>query len=55
MKVEHRPGKLHSNADGVSRIPWIKCNKSGRDSAHALIADGPSDPGSPDLKKLYKK
>ena len=25
MKVEHRPGKLHSNADGVSRIPSSEC------------------------------
>jgi len=20
--VEHRPGQLHSNADGLSRLPW---------------------------------
>ena len=20
--MEHRPGQLHSNADGMSRLPW---------------------------------
>ena len=25
MKIEHRPGKKHSNADGVSRIPCRQC------------------------------
>ena len=44
MKVEHRPGRLHSNADGVSRIPCNQCSKSDRDSGHVLNAVGPSDP-----------
>lgn len=25
MKIEHRPGRLHRNADGLSRIPCKKC------------------------------
>ena len=25
FNLEHRPGKLHSNADGLSRYPWDKC------------------------------
>ena len=26
MKVEHRPGRQHQNADGVSRIPCTQCD-----------------------------
>ena len=22
FEVEHRPGQLHGNADGLSRLPW---------------------------------
>lgn len=25
MKIEHRPGRLHRNAEGLSRIPCKKC------------------------------
>ena len=25
MRTEHRPGRLHENADGVSRIPCRQC------------------------------
>jgi len=28
MKIEHRPGKAHQNADGLSQIP---CRQCGRD------------------------
>ena len=28
MKIEHRPGRLHGNADGVSRIPCRQCGLS---------------------------
>ena len=24
MDVVHRPGRLHGNADGLSRIPWVE-------------------------------
>ena len=29
MKIEHRPGRLHSNADAVSRIPCKQCGIKG--------------------------
>ena len=32
FKIEHRPGRYHGNADGVSRIPW-------EDNAYTLPAD----------------
>ena len=54
MTVEHRPGRLNNNADGISKIPCNQCRKSDRDSAHALNAVGPSDPGSLDLKSLQE-
>lgn len=25
FNLEHRPGRLHSNVDGLSRLPWDKC------------------------------
>ena len=28
MKIEHRPGRSHKNADGVSRIPCRQCGKN---------------------------
>ena len=27
MEIEHRPGRSHGNADGVSRIPCKQCGK----------------------------
>ncbi|KAH3852303.1 hypothetical protein DPMN_094808 [Dreissena polymorpha] len=27
MKIEHRPGRLHSNADGLSRKPYKQCGR----------------------------
>ena len=38
MKVEHRPGRLHQNADGVSRIPCSQCgiNKEARTSVNVV-------------------
>lgn len=27
MKIEHRPGRLHGNADGLSRIPCKQCGR----------------------------
>ena len=31
MKIEHRPGRLHGNADEVSRIPCRQCGRSKED------------------------
>ena len=38
MKVEHRPGRLHQKADGVSRIPCSKCgiNEEARNSVNLV-------------------
>ena len=41
MKIEHRPGRLHGNADGVSRIPCRQCGRSKEDdneSNHLVIS-----------------
>ena len=57
MKIEHRPGKTHKNADGLSRIPCRQCGKveeegdsiaacSIRQSVNVAIDDTPI----PDLK-----
>ena len=32
MKIEHRPGRLHGNADGMSRIPCRQCGRTGENS-----------------------
>ncbi|MCG8044653.1 MAG: hypothetical protein JAY66_03025, partial [Candidatus Thiodiazotropha taylori] len=32
MKIEHRPGRLHGNADGMSRVPYPKDSESGHRS-----------------------
>ena len=31
MKIEHRPGRLHGNADGLSRIPCRQCGHEEED------------------------
>ena len=54
MKVEHRPGRLHNNADGVSRIPCHQCSKSDKVSEHALNVVGTSEQDRPDLKSLQE-
>ena len=54
MKVEHRPGRLHNNADGVSRTPCHQCSKSDRVSEHALNVVGNSEQDRPDLKSLQE-
>ena len=38
MKVEHRPGRLHQNADGVSRIPCSQCgvNEKARNTVNVV-------------------
>ena len=57
MKIEHRPGNVHKNADGLSRIPCRQCGKveeegdsiaacSIRQSVNVAIDDTPI----PDLK-----
>ena len=38
MKGEHMPGRLHNNADGVSRIPCNQCSKSDGGSVNAVNA-----------------
>ena len=50
MKVEHRPGRLHGNAVGVSRIPCTQCGrKDGQESVNILNC---SDSKGFDLRTL---
>ena len=39
MKIEHRPGQLHTNADGLSRIPCKQCGQRevDTDPKHTII------------------
>ena len=55
MKVEHRPGRLHTNADGVSRILCTQCDRSDETSKHSVKAVGRSDPENLDLKSLQEE
>ena len=37
MKVQHRPGRQHGNADGVSRIPCTECGRrDGKENVNVL-------------------
>ncbi len=48
--IEHRPGRLHGNADGLSRIPCRQCGRSDEDedetppSVRAITRRGTNDP-----------
>ena len=40
MKIEHRPGKQHGNADGLSRMPCRQCGftrSAVSDTAHKEV------------------
>ena len=50
MKVQHRPGRQHGNADGVSRIPCTQCGR--RDGKERVNVLDCSDSTNLDLKKL---
>ena len=44
MKLEHRPARPHQNADGVSRIPCVYCDKNqGSDTLKLNVIES-SDP-----------
>ena len=50
MKVQHRPGRQHGNADGVSRIPCTQCGRhDGKERVNVLDC---SKSGILDLKTL---
>ena len=50
MKVQHRPGRQHGNADGVSRIPCTQCGRhDGKERVNVLDC---SDSRNLDLKTL---
>ena len=50
MKVQHRPGRQHGNADGVSRIPCTQCSR--RDGKERVNVLDCSDSTKLDLKTL---
>ena len=50
MKVQHRPGRQHGNADGVSRIPCTQCGR--RDGKERVNVLDCSDSRNLDLKTL---
>ena len=53
MKVEHRPGRLHGIADGVSQIPCTQCGrKEGQESVNILDC---SDSKAFDLRTLQDR
>ena len=51
MKVEHRPGRLHQNADGVSRIPCKQCGVN-EEINYSVNVVGSSNPEVFDLKAI---
>ncbi|MCG7874760.1 MAG: ribonuclease H family protein, partial [Candidatus Thiodiazotropha endolucinida] len=52
MKVEHRPGRLHQNADGVSRIPCTQCGVNEETSSPSVNVVESSNSDAFDLKKI---
>lgn len=55
MKIEHRSGKSHQNAHGVSRIPCTQCSKSQGDNTIKVNMIDQSDPEMLDLKTLQEE
>ncbi|MCG8048997.1 MAG: RNase H-like domain-containing protein, partial [Candidatus Thiodiazotropha endolucinida] len=55
MKVEHRPGRSHQNADGVSRIPCAYCDRNKTEDTPKVNVIESSDPANLDLKTLQEK
>ena len=58
MKIEHRPGRLHRNADGLSRIP---CKQHGNHDEEQLthgiacpVTEETQDPGVADIKRIQE-
>ena len=51
MKVEHRPGRLHQNADGVSRIPCKQCGVN-EETSNSVNVVGSSNSEVFDLKVI---
>ena len=51
MKVEHRPGRLHQNADGVSWIPCNQCDVN-EESSYSVNVIGSSNSEVFDLKAI---
>lgn len=59
MKIEHRPGKIHRNADGMSRIPCLQCGKVEQEaesnisfSVNQLMNESEKDNDLLDLKTI---
>ena len=45
FNLEHRPGSLHANCDGLSRFPWDKCQKIDFDEVNKEYGHSHKDSG----------
>ena len=55
MKVEHRPGRLHQNADGVSRIPCTQCGMDQETSSPSVNVVESASSEVLDLKSIQNE
>lgn len=60
MDIEHKPGKLHQNADAMSRIPCHQCGYREIEEKEVIMSaqkaeDKELNLSSPELKLLQKE